>query len=177
VTGVQTCALPISENYTRHKLRFDPVINSYTAKSQGNFDPMEQTIGLFKVIFSPETGDGKVDPIVQQYKWIAALFQFSIIFGTLFLLDLIAILSKVMSRPGPYDVMVEFPELVATRNLEALRNLYPSQGENWDFLQGDDQTSTDMRVDLRNSEEVANLLLTAHLPRKQNSNNSGPSMQ
>ena len=55
-----------------HKLRFDPVINSCTAKRQGTFDPMEEIIGLFKVIFVPENGNETIDPIVQQYTWIAA---------------------------------------------------------------------------------------------------------
>jgi len=161
-----------------HKLRFDPVIKSYTAKSQGSFDPMEETIGLFKVIFVPETGSGQVDPIVQKYKWMAALFQFSIIFGTLFLLDLIAILSKVMSRPGPYDVMVEFPELVATRNLEALRSQYPNLAETWAAArQGDAFVSTGTEVDLRNSEEVAKLLLAAHLSLTKETNKVGPSVR
>jgi len=160
-----------------HNLRFDPVIKSYTAKSQGNFDPMEETIGLFKVIFVPENGSDTTNPIVQQYKWMAALFQFSIIFGTLFLLDLIAILSKVMSRPGPYDVMVEFPELVATRNLEALRRQYPNLAETWATRQGDDIVATGTRVDLRNSEEVAKLLLAAHLSMAEESDKKEPSVQ
>ncbi|MGD9947128.1 MAG: DUF4407 domain-containing protein [Desulfobulbus sp.] len=157
-----------AEHLASHKLRFDPVIKSYTAKSQGNFDPMEETIGLFKVIFVPESGTDKIDPIVAQYKWIAALFQFSIIFGTLFLLDLIAILSKVMSRPGPYDVMVEFPELVAAHNLDALRSQYPHLAETWAAHHNDATFENTTGVDLRNSEEVARLLLTAHLPTEKN---------
>jgi hypothetical protein len=157
------------EHLASHKLRFDPVIKSYTAKSQGTFDPMEETIGLFKVIFVPESGNETIDPIVQQYKWIAALFQFGIIFGTLFLLDLIAILAKVMCRPGPYDVLVEFPELVAARNLEALRSQYPRLAETWAASHNDTMTAASPGVDLRNSEEVARLLLAAHLPGKKKS--------
>ncbi|MDD2463984.1 MAG: DUF4407 domain-containing protein [Desulfobulbus sp.] len=164
-----------AEHLAGHRLRFDPVIKSYTAKSQGNFDPMEETIGLFKVIFVPESGNDTIDPIVQQYKWIAALFQFSIIFGTLFLLDLIAILSKVMSRPGPYDVMVEFPELVAARNLEALRRQYPHLAETWASGQSESTSNAGASVDLRNSEEVARLLLTAHLPMERKSRAEEPS--
>ena len=163
-----------ADHLRSHKLRFDPVVASYTAKSQGNFDPMEETIGLFKVIFVPDNGSDQIDPIVQQYKWIAALFQFSIIFGTLFLLDLIAILSKVMSRPGPYDVMVEFPELVATRNLEVLRNQYPHLAETW--VEGQQDTPTN-HVDLRNSEDVARLLLAAHLPAERKLSQQDPNEQ
>lgn len=155
-----------ADHLAAHKRRFDPVIKSYTAKAQGKFDPMEETIGLFKVIFVPESGGEQADPIVQQYKWIAALFQFSIIFGTLFLLDLIAILAKVMSRPGPYDVLVEFPELVAARNLEALRSQYPDLAARWAAQRtGNAQVSTaEVDIDLRDSEAVARLLLAAHLP-------------
>lgn len=155
-----------ADHLAAHKRRFDPVIKSYTAKAQGNFDPMEETIGLFKVIFVPEGGGEQADPIVQRYKWIAALFQFSIIFGTLFLLDLIAILAKVMSRPGPYDVLVEFPELVAARNLQALRSQYPDLAARWAAHRaGNAQAgSNEIDIDLRDSEAVARLLLAAHLP-------------
>jgi hypothetical protein len=167
-----------AEHLASHKLRFDPVIKSYTAKSQGTFDSMEETIGLFKVIFVPESGNDTVDPIVQQYKWIAALFQFSIIFGTLFLLDLIAILAKVMSRPGPYDVLVEFPEQVAARNLEALCSQYPRLAETWAAKQYNaNGTATTSGVDLRNPEEVARLLLVAHLPEGKKTTGEGPSVQ
>lgn len=152
------------EQLASHKLRFDPVLKSYHAKAEGRFDPMEETIGLFKVIFVPETGND-AHPLVQRYKWMAALFQFTIVFGTLFLLDLIAILAKVMSRPGPYDVLVEFPELVASHNLDALGKEYPSQAEAWagTAVGRANATPTDNGIDLRNPEEVARLLLRAHL--------------
>lgn len=155
-----------AERMASHKLRFDPVLKSYYAKAEGSFDPMEETIGLFKVIFVPEADGEGVEPIVQRYKWMAALFQFSIVFGVLFLLDLIAILSKVMSRPGPYDVLVEFPELVAGQNLAALKEEYPRYAASWakaTTRQGAAPAAQD-GVDLRNSEEIAELLLRAHLP-------------
>lgn len=155
-----------AEHLAAHKLRFDPQLKSYRDKIEGRFDPMEETIGLFKVIFVPESGGDGPDSPVNRYKWIAALFQFSIVFGTLFLLDLIAILSKVMSRPGPYDVLVEFPELVAGRNLEALRQDYPRHATAW--AEGGapaSSPSADRRsVDLRDTGEMARLLLSAHLP-------------
>lgn len=157
-----------AEHLATHKLRFDPVLKSYHAKAEGSFDPMEETIGLFKVIFVPESGSDGSDQIVQQYKWIAALFQFSIVFGTLFLLDLIAILSKVMSRPGPYDVLVEFPEMVASRNLMTLKNEYPRYAEGWaESLRHLPVASGQEKgrgIDLRDSAAVARLLLHAHLP-------------
>lgn len=156
------------EHMASHRLRFDPVLKSYHAKAEGSFDPMEETIGLFKVIFVPEAGSDGTDTLVQQYKWMAALFQFSIVFGTLFLLDLIAILSKVMSRPGPYDVLVEFPELVAGRNLEALRKEYTRQAEAWaasiDRPSGSLAADGQKGIDVCSAEEVARLLLRAHLP-------------
>lgn len=154
------------EHQDSHKLRFDATIKSYRTKSEGHFDPMEETIGLFKVIFVPESDSNGTDQVVQQYKWMAALFQFSIVFGTLFILDLIAILSKVMSRPGPYDVLVEFPEIVSCQNLEAFKKEYPRYADAWaettsHQMTGDAQVAG---IDLRNAEEVARLLLRAHLP-------------
>lgn len=162
-----------AERMASHKLRFDPVLKSYHAKAEGGFDPMEQTIGLFKVIFTAETGgeEGADASAVQQYKWMAALFQFSIVFGVLFLLDLIAILSKVMSRPGPYDVLVEFPELVASQNLAALKEEYPRHAAAWAasiVRPGKGPVLPESEsIDLRNAEEIADLLLRAHLPAKQ----------
>lgn len=155
-----------AENRNSHKLRFEPVIRSYHAKAEGRFDPMEETIGLFKVIFVAEAGSDGMDQLVQQYKWMAALFQFSIIFGTLFLLDLIAILSKVMSRPGPYDVLIEFPELVTGQNLMALKKEYPRFADAWAEAAAH-PAAADVQgagVDLCDTEAVARLLLRAHLP-------------
>lgn len=154
------------EHMHSHRLRFEPVIKSYRAKAEGRFDPMEETIGLFKVIFVPETDIDDMDKIVQNYKWMAALFQFGIVFGTLFLLDLIAILSKVMSRPGPYDVLVEFPEVVARQNLMAFKKEYPRYADTW-VEQTTQQIKSDTQgtgVDLSDTGEVARLLLRAHLP-------------
>jgi hypothetical protein len=153
------------EHMASHRLRFDPALKSYHAKAEGSFDPMEETIGLFKVIFVPEANSDGLNTIVQQYKWMAALFQFTIVFGTLFLLDLIAILSKVMSRPGPYDVLIEFPELVAGRNLEALRREYGAQAEAWaDGVRAGGPLAAQEGIDLRNTEAIARLLLRVHGP-------------
>ncbi len=158
-----------ADHMKSHKLRFEPVIKSYRAKAEGRFDPMEETIGLFKVIFVPETDSNDTDKIVQNYKWMAALFQFSIVFGTLFLLDLIAILSKVMSRPGPYDVLVEFRETVAYQNLMAFKKEYPRYADVWveQTTQQMDDDTPGTEVDLRDTEEVARLLLRAHLPSRE----------
>jgi len=155
------------EQLRSHTLQFEPAIKRYRAKSEGSFDPMEETIGLFKVIFVPETAgdDGR---FVQRYKWMAALFQFAIVFGTLFLLDLIAILAKIMSRPGPYDVLVDFPETIARHNLNALGKQYRRSAEAWaDRAMHADADSAPSppgaSLDLRNAEEVARFLLSAHL--------------
>ncbi|MBV5317970.1 MAG: DUF4407 domain-containing protein [Desulfobulbaceae bacterium] len=147
-------------------LRYTPVIKNYQSKINGSFDPMEETIGLFKVIFASESERREADNKINQYKWIAALFQFGIVFGTLFLLDLIAILSKVMSRPGPYDVLVEFPEFVSSQNLLAFKKEYQRTADAWveaaasPFSNG---PSNNIGIDLRNPEMVADLLLVAQL--------------
>lgn len=154
-----------AEQLRSHTLHYEPAIKRYRAKSEGSFDPMEETIGLFKVIFVPETGgdDGRA---VQRYKWVAALFQFAIVFGTLFLLDLIAILAKIMSRPGPYDVLIDFPETIARHNLRALGKQYRQSAEAW----ADRATQAaavppqpGTSLDLRDAEAVARFLLSAHL--------------
>ena len=154
-----------AQHLADHTLRHQPVIKNYQAKASGIFDPMEETIGLFKVIFVPQAEEEKNDLVVGQYKWIAALFQFSIVFATLFLLDLIAILSKVMSRPGPYDVLVEFPEFAARCNLEAMKAQYRQQvaaelGVGVGGVEPD--ASARAGVDLRDTGAVADLLLKAY---------------
>lgn len=158
-----------AQHLADHNFRHQPVIKNYQAKASGIFDPMEETIGLFKVIFIPEADEAKSDLVAGRYKWIAALFQFSIVFATLFLLDLIAILSKVMSRPGPYDVLVEFPEFAARCNLEAVKAQYRQQ-----LLEGADQEERGESgflgmnaparpgIDLRDTGAVADLLLKAY---------------
>lgn len=158
-----------AQHLADHNFRHQPVIKNYQAKASGIFDPMEETIGLFKVIFIPEADEAKSDLVTGRYKWIAALFQFSIVFATLFLLDLIAILSKVMSRPGPYDVLVEFPEFAARCNLEAIKAQYRQQvfvgtGQDERGEKGFLATNASARpgIDLRDTGAVADLLLKAY---------------
>lgn len=147
-----------------HELRFGAVIKNFRTKAEGHFDPMEETIGLFKVIFVPEPDSNGTDQVVQRYKWMAALFQFSIVFGTLFLLDLIAILSKVMSRPGPYDVLIEFPEMVSSQNLIAFKKRYPKYADAWaeTAKHPDTDDTQSLGVDLRDANELARLLFRTH---------------
>ncbi|RFC46367.1 MAG: protein of unknown function (DUF4407) [Verrucomicrobia bacterium] len=97
------------EDYARAQQRHDdtflPHIRRLEGKINGIFDPMEETIGLYKVIFLPPPDmaeDAKL-----QYRWVAGVFQFFVVFGTLFLLDLIPIIVKLLSRAGPYDILVE----------------------------------------------------------------------
>ena len=91
-----------------------PPIERLEAKINGLFDPMEETIGLYKVIFTPPPD--MPEEAKMQYRWAAGLFQFLVVFGTLFLLDLIPIASKLLSRPGAYDVLVEHSEFVVNAN-------------------------------------------------------------
>lgn len=156
------------EQMDSHRQQFEPLIQRTRSKVEGSFDPMEETIGLVKVIFVPEGESNASNQLFQRYKWMAALFQFSIVFGTLFLLDLIAILAKVMSRPGPYDVLVEFPELICTENLNAIKKEYTRSAGAWASAatlrsaQAPKQSNQNT-INLRNAEEMADFLFRAHL--------------
>ena len=114
-----------------HEARYLPRIALYERKMTGVLDPMEETIGLYKVIFliAPDA-----DPIEQReygFRWIAGLFPFLVIFGTLFTLDLVPILAKIFSRPGPYDVLVEEMEFIALENLKSFRRDYTRHATSW----------------------------------------------
>ncbi len=155
-----------SQHLADHNLRHQPVIKNYQARASGIFDPMEETIGLFKVIFIPQASEEEADQVAGRYKWIAALFQFSIVFATLFFLDLIAILSKVMSRPGPYDVLVDFPEFVSSRNLQLFKQHYQQSVALQAFVastQGAEVADQhEGGIDLRDTRAVAHFLLQAY---------------
>jgi hypothetical protein len=113
----------------RHDETFLPQIKRMEQKIQGIFDPMEETIGLYKVIFlaPPEMPeDAKL-----QYRWAAGVFQFLVIFGTLFLLDLIPIVVKLLSRPGAYDVLVEHAEFTANANYADFALHASRSGSGW----------------------------------------------
>ncbi len=114
-----------------HEARYLPRIALYERKMTGVLDPMEETIGLYKVIFliAPDA-----DPVEQReygFRWIAGLFPFLVIFGTLFTLDLVPILAKIFSRPGPYDVLVEEMEFIALENLKSFRRDYARHATSW----------------------------------------------
>ncbi len=110
-----------------HAARYLPRIALYERKMDGVLDPMEETIGLYKVIFLTSPDADAIEQREFQYRWMAGLFPFLVIFGTLFTLDLVPILAKIFSRPGPYDVLVEEMEFVALENLRAFRKQYVLQ--------------------------------------------------
>ena len=123
----------LEDDHARAKQRHDethlPPIARIEQKISGIFDPMEETIGLYKVIFLPPPDmpeDAKL-----QYRWAAGLFQFLVVFGTLFLLDLIPIVVKLLSRAGPYDVLVEHSEFIANLNWITFRDHFQKHGSNW----------------------------------------------
>lgn len=111
--------------------RYGPHITRLEHKMNGVLDPMEETIGLYRVIFLPAPDADETERGEQGKKWIAGLFQFLVIFGTLFVLDLVPIMAKIFSRPGPYDVLVEHPEFVANTNLRAFRAQYGTHAHEW----------------------------------------------
>ena len=129
----QAHTLAQEEDHARAKQRHDdthlPPIVRVEEKISGIFDPMEETIGLYKVIFLPPPDmpeDAKL-----QYRWAAGMFQFLVVFGTLFLLDLIPIVVKLLSRAGPYDVLVEHSEFIANLNWITFREHFEKHGSNW----------------------------------------------
>jgi len=111
--------------------RYIPEITRLERKMNGVLDPMEETIGLYRVIFLPAPDADETEQGEQGKKWIAGLFQFLVIFGTLFVLDLVPIMAKIFSRPGPYDVLVEHPEYVANTNLRAFWTNYTKHAHDW----------------------------------------------
>ncbi len=124
----------------RHDDTFLPPIVRLEHKINGVFDPMEETIGLYKVIFETAPDASEEEKKDVGFKWIAGVFQFLVIFGTLFVLDLVPIMAKIFSRPGPYDVLVEHPEFIANENLIAYKQAYTEQhGGHW----VDDDTPSD----------------------------------
>ncbi len=127
----------------RHDETYLPPIARVEAKINGVFDPMEETIGLYKVIFQTAPDATEDEKKEGGYKWMAGAFQFLVIFGTLFVLDLVPIMAKIFSRPGPYDVLVEHPEFIANENLSAYKDAYAKQyGGNWE----DDETPSDRKL-------------------------------
>ena len=111
-----------------------PQIARDELKMKGVLDPMEETIGLYNVIFLPAPDADATERGEQGKKWIAGIFQFLVIFGTLFVLDLVPIMAKIFSRPGPYDVLVEHPEFVANENLRAFWKKYGEHARDWSAL-------------------------------------------
>jgi len=120
-----------ASNAKRHDERYLPQIQRIERKMNGVLDPMEETIGLYHVIFVPSPDADPLEPGEKDKKWIAGLFQFLVIFGTLFILDLVPIMTKIFSRAGPYDVLVEHPEFIANANLQALFAEYAKRAADW----------------------------------------------
>ncbi len=129
----QTAALEVTygSNSKRHDETFLPVIQRIERKMNGVLDPMEETVGLYNVIFLPSPDADEKELSQQKQKWMAGLFQFLVIFGTLFVLDLVPIMTKIFSRPGPYDVLVEHPEFIANANLTAFHAEYDKHAGEW----------------------------------------------
>ncbi|MEI6606507.1 MAG: DUF4407 domain-containing protein [Verrucomicrobiota bacterium] len=129
----QTAALEATHasNTKRHEERYLPHIQRIERKMNGVLDPMEETIGLYRVIFLPAPDADLAEKAEQPQKWIAGLFQFLVIFGTLFVLDLVPIMTKIFSRAGPYDVLVEHPEFIANANLRVFHTEYGKHSQDW----------------------------------------------
>jgi hypothetical protein len=121
-------------NAKRHDERYLPQIQRIERKMNGVLDPMEETIGLYRVIFVPAPDADPLEAGEKDQKWMAGLFQFLVIFGTLFILDLVPIMTKIFSRAGPYDVLVEHPEFIANANLQVLFAEYGKRAADWGII-------------------------------------------
>ena len=123
----------LEDDHARAQQRHDdthlPPIQRLEAKINGLFDPMEETIGLYKVIFTPPPD--MLEDAKMEYRWMAGLFQFLVIFGTLFLLDLVPIAAKLLSRPGAYDILVEHSEFIANANWADFSRHFAEEGNGW----------------------------------------------
>src|SRR5262249_19992799 len=75
--------------------QYVPHIQRLVRKMNGVLDPMEETLGLYRVIFLPAPDADEIERAEQGKKWIAGMFQFLVIFGTLFFLDLVPITAKI----------------------------------------------------------------------------------
>ncbi len=139
----QTAALEATHasNVKLHEDRYLPHIKRIEGKINGVLDPMEETIGLYRVIFLPAPDADLTEQGEQGQKWIAGLFQFLVIFGTLFVLDLVPIMTKIFSRAGPYDVLVEHPEFIANANLRVFHAEYGKRSGDWGITGMADQPS------------------------------------
>jgi len=139
----QTAAQEVTHasNVKLHEDRYLPHIKRIEGKINGVLDPMEETIGLYRVIFLPAPDADITEQGEQGQKWIAGLFQFLVIFGTLFVLDLVPIMTKIFSRAGPYDVLVEHPEFIANANLRVFHSEYGKRSGDWGITGMADQPS------------------------------------
>jgi len=139
----QTAAQEVTHasNVKLHEDRYLPHIKRIEGKINGVLDPMEETIGLYRVIFLPAPDADITEQGEQGQKWIAGLFQFLVIFGTLFVLDLVPIMTKIFSRAGPYDVLVEHPEFIANANLRVFHAEYGKRSGDWGITGMADQPS------------------------------------
>ena len=62
--------------FKQHEERYLPHISRLERKMIGVLDPMEETLGLYRVIFLPPPDADAAELAEQGYKWIAGLFQF-----------------------------------------------------------------------------------------------------
>jgi hypothetical protein len=152
---------------TRHNERYLPHFKRLEDKMKGVLDPMEETVGLYRVIFLPALDADEVEKGEHGQKWIAGLLQFAVVFGTLFVIDLIPILAKMMSRPGAYDVLVEFAELVPRENFIAFRHEYPNYATRWMeefWAPNGDSPKSSNSISVSDPGPGAEQLLACHLP-------------
>lgn len=146
--------------------RFAPKIALYSGALNSG-DPLTETLGLIRVISTPPPDGLETDRVRPSLRWFAGLFPLGVIFGTLFIIDLIPILTKFLSRPGAYDAMVEFAEVVPRENFVAFRHQYPHYATRWmDEISHAGASGGASPPSVADPQTGADLLLACHLPHK-----------
>ncbi|HEV7402526.1 MAG TPA: DUF4407 domain-containing protein [Chthoniobacteraceae bacterium] len=170
VTALQAQVKKLDEEYTAGQKeleeRFTPKIELYSGALNSG-DPLTETLGLFRVITTPPPDGLETERVRPAVRWFAGLFPLGVIFGTLFIIDLIPVLTKFLSRPGAYDAMVEFAEMVPRENFAAFRHQYPHYAARWmDEISDFGAGGRAAPPSVADPQTGADLLLACHLPGK-----------
>ena len=127
---------------------FNARIDPMKLRIAGIMDPLEETLALYNVIF--ESDGTSIDP---QSRAKAGLFQVMLTFGIFFLVDLLPIVSKMLSV-GEYDHLLAMRELSSKAQLRARERSVGHEAEIADSKQrGHDRRQQERAFHRQHSEE------------------------
>gem|GEM_PF-5898395 len=149
----------------------------------GELDPLEEMVGLYYVILGmkpelawdaaegqPQGPSVRLSSAIEggTLRVLLALFQFFTLYGTLFVLDLIPMLAKLMSPSGSYDAIISANETIARENYNAFRRSYPRGVQDWaearfSAIEGD-RVDQDDGPDIRQPATLDDLVMRVHRP-------------